>query len=101
MLNLRYVTIFQMSVEISIPQFLQHLVSNKEIVNVTGNTVDDCLNDLIRQFPDLQSKLFTKKAQLQKHLEVFINGKTAYPDELIKPVRDGDKLLILNIINGG
>jgi molybdopterin converting factor small subunit len=89
------------SVEINIPQFLQHLVDGVRVANVNGRTVGDCLNDLVTQMPQLKKLLFTRSGKLRKHLDVYINGESAYPEELAKPVLDGDKLHIVNAIVGG
>ena len=90
-----------MSVEINIPQFLQHLVNDVRVADVKGRTVGDCLNDLVTQLPQLKKLLFTRNGKLRKHLDVYINGESAYPEELAKPVIDGDKLHIVNAIVGG
>lgn len=90
-----------MSVSINIPQFLQHLTSDVKVVDVNGGTVGECLNDLARQFPKLKARLLSKNGKLMKNLDVYINGKSAYPEELAKPVNDGDELHIINAIVGG
>lgn len=90
-----------MSVSINIPQFLQHFTSDVKVVDVNGRTVGDCLNDLVRQFPQLKVRLLRKNGKLLKNLDVYINGESAYPEELAKPVNDGDELHIINAIVGG
>ncbi len=95
------VRIQTVSVEINIPQFLQHLTDNKTIVEVTGENVGECLADFVRQFPQVRNRLFTPKGILHQYLEVFVNGKTSYPEELSKKVKNGDILFITNIIDGG
>ena len=90
-----------MSVEIHIPQFLQHLARDVKIVEVNGRTVGECLNDLVKQFPKLEARLFDKNGELLKYLVVLVNGESAYPEELVQPVNDRDKLHIINIIAGG
>ena len=46
-----------MSVEIYIPQFLQHLANGVEVVDVNGRTVGEYLNNLVKQFPQLEASL--------------------------------------------
>ena len=72
-----------------------------KVADVNGRTVGECLNDLVKQFPQFEEVLFNKSGKLLKHLDVYINGKSAYPEELAKSVNDGDKLHIINIIVGG
>ena len=90
-----------MSVTINIPQFLQHLTYDVKIAVVNGRTVGECLRDLVQQLPQLKTLLFTKDGKLLKYLDVYINGESAYPEELAKPVNDGDELHIVKSIVGG
>lgn len=90
-----------MSVKINIPQFLQHLAPGVRITQVNGSTVGECLDALVKQFPRFKSELFDKNGKLPKHLDVYVNGRSAYPEELAKPVNDGAELHIVNVIAGG
>ena len=90
-----------MTVTIHIPQFLQHLTNGVTSFNVNENTVGDCLNNLVNEFPQLKEQIFEKDGELHEYLDFFINGESAYPEELAKPVKDGDELHIVNIIVGG
>ena len=90
-----------MSIEINIPTFLQHLTDDVKIAVVSGGTVGECLQDLVKQFPQLKEPLFTKDGKLIKYLDIYINGESAYPEELVKPVSNGDELHIIKSIVGG
>ncbi len=90
-----------MNVEINLPQFLQHLAGGTKVAEVTGDTVGECLDDLVGRYPDIKPVLFTKRGKLRGHIDVFVNKKSAYPEELSKHVVDGDELHIVNIIVGG
>lgn len=89
-----------MSVEISIPQFLQP-AANVKVVYANGRTVGECFKDLIEQYPQLKSMLFDGNGKLHGYLNVYINGESAYPGELRKRVHSGDRIQIVNIIAGG
>ena len=45
--------------------------------------------------------LFDKSGRLHRYLDVYVNGESAYPEELVKPVKDGDNLQIVMIVAGG
>jgi len=72
-----------------------------DVVPVEGNTVGECLNHLTKQFPGMEKALFAKKDKLLNVVEVFVNHATAYPNELIKPVKDGDEIHLLVMLAGG
>ena len=90
-----------MSIKIGIPSYLQSFTQNLETVEVNGSTVGECLGYLIKQFPAMKKKLFSKDGKLLDYVGIYINGEDAYPEELSKPVQDGDELFILYIIGGG
>ena len=90
-----------MNVQIDIPQFLQHLTNGVKVAKANGNTVGDCLVDLVRQFPRVRELLMDKNGKLLKYVEVSVNGESTYPEELAKPVKDGDVIYIFHAIAGG
>jgi len=90
-----------MSIEFNLPPFFQPLADNASVVNVSGRTVGECLEGLVKKHPRLKSKIFTAKSELLKGLNIFINGQNASPRPLARPVHDGDKLHITYIVMGG
>jgi molybdopterin converting factor small subunit len=86
---------------IRIHPLLQDLANGKEIVEVEGENVGKCLVDLVKQYPKIHENIFDPRGNLLKHIEIFINGKPAPPEELTTPVRDGDELSILMLLSGG
>ena len=72
-----------------------------DIVEVEGNTVGNCLDNLVRQFPGMGKALFDKKGKLVNVIEIYINSKSAYPDELAKQVKDGDNVHLTLLLAGG
>jgi len=72
-----------------------------EVVAVEGKTVGECLNQLIKQFPGMDKALFAKKDKLLNNVEVYLNHASAYPNELLKPVKDDDEIHLLVMLTGG
>ena len=90
-----------MSIEVELSSIFAWYTKNQRVVKVKGSTVGECLDDLVKQFPTLKKLIFDKKGGLHHYYDIFINGESAYPQELAKPVKDGDKLNIVWIIQGG
>ena len=90
-----------MSVTMNLHPRLQHLTNGQAVVKVKGNTVGQCLDNLVRQFPKIKPWLFYKKDRLRNYVDIYINQKSAYPEELSKAVRDGDELNIMFLVIGG
>ncbi len=70
-------------------------------VEVEGRTVGECLQALVARYPDLKPVLFTENGQLRRNLEIYLNLESAYPDELSKPVADGDQIHVTVMLTGG
>ena len=90
-----------MSIKINIPSYMKSSTNNMEVVEVNGNTVGECLNHLVKQFPGMKKQLFSKNGNLFENIIISVNGESAYPEQLAKPVKDGDELNIIFIIGGG
>ena len=94
-----------MSIKVNIftPDLLQ-ATNNQKVVEVNGTTVGQCLNDLVKQFPDIGKGVFDEQGKLLTYIIIFVNGEsilTYSPDPLTKPVKDGDVLDISLMIAGG
>jgi molybdopterin converting factor small subunit len=90
-----------MAVKVHIHATHRQFTNGLEVVAVEGNTVGECLSQLIQQFPGMEKALFAKKDKLHNIVEVYINHTTAYPNELAKPVRDGDEIHLVIMLAGG
>jgi sulfur-carrier protein len=90
-----------MPVKIHIHITHRQFTNGLEVVETEGATVGECLNHLIRQYPGMEKALFAKKDKLLNVVEVFVNHAAAYPNELTKPVKDGDEINLLVMLAGG
>ena len=88
-------------IKISIPAYMRSFTNNMEVVEVNGSTVGECLNHLVKQFPGMKKQLFSKNGNLFENIIISVNGESAYPEQLAKPVKEGDELNILLIVGGG
>jgi len=89
------------SVKVNVHPALAHLTGGTEKVEVNGSTVGQCLQALTAKFPEMKSWLFAKSGKLNNTIEIYVNSKSSYPEELAMPVKDGDELQIITIIIGG
>jgi len=89
------------SVKVHLHLTLRRFANGQETVDVEGNTVGECLKELVKKFPDMGSSLFDKKGRLLNVVELYVNMESAYPDELAKPVKDGDDIHLTLMLAGG
>lgn len=89
-----------MTIEISLHRTHRRYTDGKEIIHVEGRTVGECLRDLVEKYPPLEKEIF-KSEKLNSLVEVYLNGESAYPNELIKSVKDGDKINLVYMLSSG
>lgn len=90
-----------MSIKVNIHPALYHYTNDQDVAEVNGSTVGECLGDLVKQFPGIEKGLFDKKGKLLNYVDIYVNLQSAFPEELAKPVKDGDELHLVLIIAGG
>ena len=90
-----------MSIKINVSLFLHQYTDGLEVVEVNGSTVGQCLDHLVKQFPGIKQWLFDNNGKLHSYITLYVNGKSTYPEELAKPVKSGDELNILFMVDGG
>ena len=90
-----------MGVKVYIPHFMRYLADNVKATDVNCGTVGECLSELVGRFPSLREQIFDGDGRLLKPVDIYVNGESSYPDELVKPVYDGDEIHIVFIAAGG
>ena len=88
-----------MNVKIKLNYMFQPYAGNREIVEVTGSTVKECLDHLMELFPVFRQLLFDDEDTLSAL--VLYNGETIIPNEINRPVSDQNEILILPMVQGG
>ena len=89
------------NITFAVPPFLQHLTNGVKVAKVSGNTVGECLDDFVKQFPSTQKLLFDMNRKLFGHIDIFVNGVSTFPEELVKPVNSDDTISMLYLVDGG
>jgi molybdopterin converting factor small subunit len=92
-----------MTVRVNISRyFFGGWTTESVVAEVSGNTVGQCLNGLLREFPAIKTSLFEDNGGVAVEVRIFVNGESAFPNELAKPVSDGDVIDVLPMtISGG
>jgi molybdopterin converting factor small subunit len=80
---------------------MSYLSGSDEVVETDGGTVGECIEQLIARYPALRELVFYKDGELQTFIEIYVNRKAAYPDELTRKVEAGDEIHLTITIAGG
>jgi len=89
-------------ITLRIPTPLRPYTAGQTVVTVQGANVQEALQDLVTQYPQLQKHLFNEAGELRPFVNLFLD------DEDIRHLqgtntllKDGDKLMIIPSIAGG
>ena len=88
-----------MGIKVKLDFILQEFAGNRDKVEVNGTTVKQCLEDLIKRFPRMRTRLFDKDGIIIP--TVLINDKALTPEELNQSVTENDELWLFNVLEGG
>ncbi len=95
-----------MSIKVYIYLGLPRLTNTEgtvDIIEVSGNTVGQCLDFLVRDFPDVRKGLFDESGGLLDRIDIWVNNMPAYTAGLDRTVEDGDEIYLFasKLILGG
>jgi molybdopterin converting factor small subunit len=90
-----------MSVNVEMSSIFGRYTNNQLKIKVEGGTIRECLSDLVKQFPDLKRMLLDKAGNLLHGYDIYINGEGAYPLDMDRQLKDGDKMNVVYVIHGG
>jgi len=87
---------YEMAVKICIPPELQSYTKNMATVEVNGSTIGECLQELFRQYADLQQTVPPTGFQIYK---ANAADEPIFSWDSDRPLRDGEELT-LSFISG-
>jgi molybdopterin converting factor small subunit len=88
-----------MSVKMKLSQIYLEHTGNREIVDVEGITVRQCMDDLVTQFPVLRPLLFDSEYALG--VLIIYHGDVITASSLDRLVANNDEITLVPMIYGG
>jgi len=90
-----------MAIKVDIPAPLREQAGGNLSVTVVGGSVKAALDDLVRQYPALGTKLFDD-GNLRPHINVLVNDEDVrYLDDLDTTITDGNIVALIPAVAGG
>ena len=90
-----------MPVKVNIPTPMRQHTDNQAVVEASGTSVKDLLDNLGKKYPGIVSRLF-ENGQVRRFVNIYINDEDIrYLDNLQTAVKDGDELSIIPAVAGG
>lgn len=91
-----------MALKVLLPVALRHLTGNRDEVELSGESVGEVIDGLVRRFPELKPHLLNEEGQVRNFVNVYVNDEDVrYLQEGRTPVKEGDVLSIVPSIAGG
>ena len=87
---------------VKFPAVLRANVGGAREVDAAGSTIGEVLDRLVGTFPSLRDQLFTEDGELNRFVNVYVNGQDVrYLDGTATPVDDRDEVRLLPAMAGG
>ena len=90
-----------MPVKVNLSPWLSHAVGGREAIHVMGRTIGECLDEIDAGHPGVKELLLNKEGNVKSYILLLLNGENTYPEELSKPVKDGDEISAVFFADGG
>ena len=91
-----------MTIKVKVPLSLHKLTRNKTEFECQGDTVEELLANLNSQYHGIKEMLYDEEGRIKPSFSLFVNGKIV---KIIKKekilLKDGDEILIMQLIAGG
>ncbi|MDQ2965449.1 MAG: MoaD/ThiS family protein [Chloroflexota bacterium] len=87
---------------VRIPTVLRPQVGGEKQLELEGGTVAQLVDSLVERFPALRSQLLTENGELNRFINVYVNGQDVrYLEGLETPVQPRDEVRLLPAMAGG
>ena len=91
-----------MPVTVRIPTPLRAVAKGNADVQAKGDTIEDVIADLERQFPGLRERLVDDGGELRRFINIYVNQEDIrFLDNKATALKDGDEVAIVPAIAGG
>jgi sulfur-carrier protein len=86
-------------VQVRIPTPLRSYTAQEANVTAAGDTLDEVLADLDRQFPGIRFRVVDEQGALRQHMSIFVDGERCR--DLSTPLAGIDEVVLMQALSGG
>ncbi len=91
-----------MAINVRIPTPLRKVTQDKDVVQVSGATITEIVENLEKQYPGLKERLCDERGELRRFVNIYLNDEDIrFAQGKQTPVKDGDEISIIPAIAGG
>lgn len=81
-----------MGINLHLPKRFYYLWQGRKTIEVKGNTVAECIDDLSRIIPLMKKALSYDSGKIDPEIKVLVNDNEVGAEGLAKEVTDGDEI---------
>ncbi len=90
------------SATVELPTMIANVLGGVRRLEVNGTTLQEVLQDAFEKEPRLRVHVVDEHGEFRPHVLCFINeDNTRWHERRDLPIRDGDKITILQAVSGG
>ena len=91
-----------MAVRVKVPTIMRKFVEEQPVIEASGGTLRDLLDDLERRYPGIKGSIVDKAGDLRRFVNLYVNDEDVrYLGSLETEVHEGDTVSILPAVAGG
>ena len=91
-----------MATKVRIPAPLRKLTLDQATVESNGNTIQDVLSDLEKNYPGIKDRLCDETGQVRRFINIFVNGEDIrFKDGIKTKIENNAEISIIPAIAGG
>lgn len=91
-----------MQIEVTVPALLADCTGSRRQFPLVADTLAGALERLLAEHPRLRPHLYDEAMRLRRHLLIFYNDDNlATVADRDTPLKQGDRLLVLQAVSGG
>ncbi|RJR34248.1 MAG: hypothetical protein C4576_26855 [Desulfobacteraceae bacterium] len=82
----------EMSIRLHLPSRFYYLYEGRDVLDVPGKSVAECLDELVRIIPLMKKALSYASGSMDPHIKVLVNQERVGREGLARKVNDGDEI---------
>jgi len=91
-----------MTVKVRVPQPLQKSTKGLDLVDASGSTVAEIIDDLEKKYPGIKDRLCDESGKIRRFINIYVNEEDVRFLQGDKTsIKEGDELSIIPAIAGG
>lgn len=91
-----------MQIQVTVPLLISDCTGGQTVFRIEADTLSEALKEMVAAYPLLKVHLFTEQGEVRKHVLIYYNeDNIAWLEHTDIPLREGDRLRVLQAVSGG